>query len=246
MIKLVPVKWYVSGAAVLTIVLLTTQAFLLEVLKPLSGELSIVIGVLDSARTVVVFVWLIFAALLWKPIWTRVWRCPFVGPWLSNHFFPDLNGEWDVVIQSNWPTIEMLRKAAKTPTEARFDVLDENTKLPPPGVVQLKATIDQGWSRSTVTIEPNSQTPMRRSKTLALDLIPAADDQPKRIAWIFRQENASVAPTDEGNFLGAALLQVGGDPDILQGQYWSNRSWRKGLNAAGEIELRRRKSRRRS
>ena len=74
---------------------------------------------------------------------------------------------------------------------------------------------------------------------LAVELLPEDSEHPKRIAWVFRQENATVAQTDERNFLGAAVLRLANNADILEGEYWNNRSWHRGLNTAGKITLHR-------
>lgn len=184
-------------------------------------------------------VWLTLAFLLWKPIWRSIWKFPLIGAWLSDHVFPDLNGEWEMEIHSNWPIVNAMRTVAKDSAQPRFDVLQEGMNLPALSVTKLPTIIEQGWSKINVVVDKNNLTPLLRSHTLSVELLKEECGYPKRVAWIFRQENSSTEHTDEQNFLGAALLSVSKDGRILEGQYWNNRQWHKGLNVAGKIIVRR-------
>jgi SMODS-associating 2TM, beta-strand rich effector domain len=193
---------------------------------------------LIAPRIIVLGVQAIFALILWKPVWRKIWSFPRIGKYLANRIFPDLNGAWEMETQSNWPTIEPLRNSAKDFSAPRIDILAEGQNLPAPRIDKFRAEIDQNWQQATISVAPNPETPLRSSKTWSFDLLPRIDDQRQRVTWIFRQTNKDVAATDEDSFLGAAVLDVL-SPDLLEGVYWNNRSWRRGLNAAGKITLRR-------
>lgn len=141
-------------------------------------------------------------------------------------------------IHSNWPTIYALQQAAANSDNERIDVQLLTKKLPPHKILKFRGVLIQNWQKVTFTIEKNEGSPLQNSRTISLELLQATNDQPKRIAWLFRQENNTVASTDEDNFLGAALLNVD-SPNEISGKYWNNRSWRKGLNTAGEIIMKR-------
>lgn len=181
---------------------------------------------------------LLASLFLIKPVWRLLWRLPVIGRMLGSWIFPDLNGDWDIEIKSNWPIIDALRQAAKDAARPRVDVAQG---LPSLSTVRLKGTIKQGWFGASLVISPSEATPLRVSRTVSFDLVRATEEHSKRVAWIFRQENREVAATDEDNFLGSALLEVEAG-DRLAGKYWNNRSWRAGLNAAGEIDMRKRRS----
>jgi hypothetical protein len=195
-----------------------------------------VLSLLEKPRTAAVIIAAIGCAFLAQPVWRMAWRLPRLGNYLSEKIFPDLNGKWDIEIRSNWPIINALQSAARSLDAARVDVQGNPAALPPLSTFRFEGQIKQTWYRASLTIFPSGHTPLRTSRTLCFELIPETEDRPKQVGWVFRQENREVAATDEDNFLGSALLEVIGS-DKLVGKYWNNRSWRKGLNAAGEIQM---------
>lgn len=71
-----------------------------------------------------------------------------------------------------------------------------------------------------------------------------SDNGNRSVAWVYEQTNKQdntrpLAATDQPKFYGSAVLNVDEDVTELKGQHWQNRSWSFGLNAAGEITLRR-------
>jgi hypothetical protein len=60
------------------------------------------------------------------------------------------------------------------------------------------------------------------------------------LSYVYQQETPEPAITDEQAHPGAAELVLDPD-DIYQawGTYWTRRSWQKGFNTAGTIEIRR-------
>lgn len=184
-------------------------------------------------RVAAIILSVIGCAFLFKPIWRSAWRLPIIGRFFSEAIFPDLNGEWEIEIRSNWPIIDSMRRRAEESTRAPVTANANGSSL---STVRLKGVVSQGWLGANLEIRPVEATPLRVSRTLSFDFLRATDDAPKRVAWIFRQENKEVGPTDESNFLGSALLEVDSDMHLI-GTYWTNRSWRKGLNVAGEIEM---------
>lgn len=199
------------------------------------NQWSTLLSTLFSPRVIGVLVGMGFMALLAKPIWTRAWGFWWIGGLLRKHVFEDLNGEWLVTIDSNWPAVSALLEAAKA-DGAKYDPVSEPQSIPQTGRFEFRATIDQGWEKASIEVLPNKDSPLRQSRTFAFDLIKACADAPPRVFWGFRQTNGVLEGTDEDNFLGAALLEVISS-DYLEGLYWNNRSWRGGLNAAGRISL---------
>lgn len=180
----------------------------------------------------------LLATPLLPPVRKQLWKFPVIGSVLRTHVFEDLDGDWDVEIESNWPTVSALLKASSDPDSAPFDPVNSPQTIPEPAVAEFEATIEVGWEKAEVTFHPNERTPLRQSRTIVFELIRKCPDFPARVFWGFRQFNTSVEATDEDNFLGAAMLDVV-SCDELSGVYWNNRSWRKGLNAAGRITMKR-------
>lgn len=60
-----------------------------------------------------------------------------------------------------------------------------------------------------------------------------------RLLYIYKNETAVPVNSDASQHLGAAYLEVSADGQSLEGTYWTARSWTKGLNTAGRIELKR-------
>lgn len=181
---------------------------------------------------------LIFICFL-KPVWRRFWRMPLLGKWLSSSVFPDLNGEWDVTLRSNWPVIDKMRLAAKGTDGPRFNPDDNRAEL---SEIKLRARINQSWFGVQMEMHrPDAQGPMDMSRTISFDLIPETGGHPPAIAYVYDQANRpeDIDPTDLTDFLGAARLEVRDDDGTLtlKGHYFTGRNWTKGYNTAGTIEM---------
>lgn len=180
----------------------------------------------------------IISILILNLVWRAFWRLPWLGAWLREQIFEDLNGEWEVEFRSNWPIIEKMVESSSDPKIKKFDPRTADASFPPFKLIPFKATIRQGWTYATAEIHSNGETPLLISRTISFDLIKKNSDFPHRVAWVFRQTNRDVEATDDSCFFGGAILEVNG-PNELRGEYWNNRAWRKGLNAAGTITMRR-------
>jgi hypothetical protein len=200
---------------------------------------SLVANLLTS-RVVAVVIWGSIALFIIAPGWRLLWKLPLVGPWFANRYFPDLNGEWVVTIQSNWPIVERLKTAAAS-EEITFDPF--NDERPDLLEVRFNVKIKQTWFRTDVAFLPNEKTPLLNSETISVEFFKSENGN-KTVAWVYEQTNKQdnsrpLAVTDQPKFYGSAVLNVNGDPPELMGQYWQNRSWNLGLNAAGLITMRR-------
>jgi hypothetical protein len=198
---------------------------------PLSGRW--VVAAVDAFLFLFVFA---------KPVWQFVWnRTGPLGRWLSRTYFPDLNGTYDVVLESNWPVVKRMLDASRKEAE-RFDPFDLDQE--PPGLlrVELEATIDQSWFDICMRMYPKgSGAVIKSSRTIVTMPISGTPSKDKELVYIFEQENDRRGPTDDERFSGAARLVI--DPHKstkLSGDYWNNRSWRRGVNAAGRLTLTRR------
>lgn len=187
-----------------------------------------------STRILALCVWGIIALILWKFHW--FWKVRPLKNFLSNSMFPLLQGEWQFTLESNWPIIDSLKDAAKSKT---FDVLAQNTRLPEYSSFTFRAKIHQSWFSTQVEFLGDDSSVLDTSRTLSVELLGKTETEPQQVAWVYRQWNKQGINrkpnlADEANFLGAALMRVTEDGG-LKGHYWTNRSWERGLNAAGII-----------
>lgn len=230
MFKMLPPTFFVVPVAWLTIAMISG----LNAVTPwLSG-----IGLAPRTSWVVLLVQGLVTVFFVTPAWRTIWRlCPKLNRW----FFPDLNGEWDVEVNSNWPRLDALLKAANG-EQPNIDLRNApEDELPPLGTTLLRARIKQSWVDIKVTLwNPAGAGPIKESETLSVQ--PFRGEHGRHgLIYVFEQENAAVVVSDERKFLGAARIILDRDDDnLLCGQMWSDRMWRRGMNTAAEILFRRR------
>lgn len=189
-----------------------------------------------STRILALTVWGLIAVGLY--FWKEIWRLPILETYLSRYLFPVLHGEWQFTVKSNWPVIEKLKNSAAT-TDEIFDVLAENEPLPNYSSFTFRTKITQTWFSTKVEFLGDEGSILDHSMTLSVELLRATETDPKRVIWVYRQQNKQgsgkpLSLADEAQFFGAAVMRVG-DDGKLNGHYWTNRSWQRGLNAAGTI-----------
>lgn len=240
MAKFVPLKFWITLAVYLALASPLAVGWLEEWVA--SSELVLVAAVAEllTSRVVALIIWGTIALFIVAPGWRLLWKLPILGTWLANRLFPDLNGNWVVTIQSNWPIVEHLKTAAASKEITFHPFTDE---LPDLLEASFDVKIKQSWFRTDVVFLPNDKTPLLSSETISVEFF-KSDSGKKSIAWIYEQTNKQdnaqrLAVTDQPKFHGSAVLTVNEDATELQGQYWQNRSWDRGLNAAGLIVLRR-------
>jgi hypothetical protein len=193
-----------------------------------------------TSRAVAALIWGSIALFIVVPGWRLLWKLPLLGPWLADRFFPDLNGTWVVTIESNWPIVDRLKTAAAS-NKNKFDPFTD--EMPNLLEASFDVKVKQTWFRTDVTFLPNLKTPLLGSETISVEFLKSENGK-KSIAWIYEQTNRQdntqpLAVTDQPKFYGSAVLHVNEDATELKGQYWQNRSWSRGLNAAGLIAMKR-------
>lgn len=164
-------------------------------------------------------------------VWDFLWKY-ILAP---AGYFPYINGKYSVEISHNWPiiseTVEYANREEKIP--------DQPIGL---GKTILEAEIKIGFIRTKLEIKPvvADSGVIKKSRAISLQLLAPCDELPHRLMYIYKQDNKGdrVTKTDTNNFYGAAVLEIE-DSDRFDGDYWSNRSWQRGLNTAGTIAYRR-------
>lgn len=156
------------------------------------------------------------------PLFPLLCRLPLVRNWL-----PPIDGAWTAALESNWPAIQQ-----------RVDPQATDVALTP-----VKATVTIRARLFFVRINLESDDRYSTSKTIFVRASRDAEDGTTQLHYIYRNSTKVPAATDSSAHDGAACLNVEGPPDAiwLEGVYWTNRNWHKGLNTAGKIALRRAK-----
>ena len=176
-------------------------------------------------------------ALLLYFSWRFFWRIPWLGERLSRSVFPDLNGEYDVEILSNWSIQKKILDAAKTP-KTSFDPSELSGKDSELEKYEFRAAIKQSWFRFHIELQPKqgASRALKTSKTLVSRPIKASEFDRPKLVYLYEQENDQYPSTDEKRFLGAALLDIDlANVHSFGGEFWTQRSWRQGVNTAGKI-----------
>lgn len=203
-------------------------------------SLLAVAGMPSSMRIIVAVVDLLILTVLFaNPIWRFLWnKTGVLGRWLSQKVYPDLNGTYDVILESNWPIVKRMLDASRKDAK-RFDPFDLDEPAPALEEIHLEAKIEQTWFEIKVWMYPrNSSATISQSRTLITIPIKASETGEKELIFIFQQENNRRAPTDDLWHEGAARLVISrDDPKQLSGEYWNSRSWHRGINTAGRIRL---------
>lgn len=210
----------VVGAA--TIAVLMFEASSLEAAAgqrfDLAGELW---GALGKGST--------FAALLFGAGQTRAF--PLLCRWKPlRSLLADLDGTWKGVLHSNWPLIRA-RLAGAPPQPAPLGL------QPVPVTAEIRVRL---FSVSMTLRSDDTRYSGSETVSMRLDKNPETDRV--RVAYVYANTTKNPESTDSGFHHGAAVLDLEeeeGKPQALDGLYWTNRNWTKGLNTAGTIRLER-------
>lgn len=149
------------------------------------------------------------------------WLCRIPG---VNKIFPVLEGTWIATLYSNWPEI------AK-----RLDPPVTSNVTPKVGKIKIEQRLftmkmildmDDNYTKShTIFVRPR-----RCSASGRLQL-----------HYIYEAQTIVPVETDSASHFGAASLDIKRENEeiSIEGVYWTNRNWAKGLNTAGRITLKR-------
>lgn len=155
-----------------------------------------------------------------SPLFTVLCRFPLIRTW-----FPPIDGEWKVVLESNWPaiqqrTIPSISTVSLTPVPATARIISRLF------YIRINLTSDNRYSTSKTMFVRATRDPEDGSVTLH---------------YLYKNTTRVPEATDSDSHDGAANLCVEwqGSDIWLEGVYWTNRNWHLGFNTAGRISLRR-------
>ena len=168
--------------------------------------------------TLSIGIFYIFGNWLWKYVWKII-------PQLNTWYFPNLNGRWTGNVNSNWP---LVRKILPEHASSGEDTLSEH-----PITIDIKQTL------FSIHLIMNADDEYSSSKTLVV--IPEKNKETGEITLYELYESKVLTPknTDHSRYFGAGVLNYrnDGSKDIIEGHYWTDREWRKGLNTAGSLQV---------
>lgn len=239
--KFLALSFWISFSIFVAFFLADVGEWLISTFPNYKNIFEIVVGV----RFIALIVSSLITIFLYSFLWQLLWKMPFIGVFLQKRFFHNLNGEWTAELQSNWPIVNAMKQAA-TSKDTVFNPLDVDN-LPDLANVKFDVKIKQNWFRTDVIFSTNDQTPLLISKTISVELF-KGEDGSQSLAWVFEVKNkqgngSGFSSTDVDEYKGAAMLDINDDGNKMDGTFWQNRSWRRGLNAAGLITLHRKKKR---
>lgn len=172
-----------------------------------------------AASTSVTMTGFLFVVLGETPIFPWICKIPFI-----RNYFPPINGEWEVTLQSNWGTIQRMR--------GEQEVEDKVVK-------QGKVKITSRFFGVRMKFEGHDCY----SKSSSVCVSVRRDPQHGTIELNYIYENITRNPlsSDCSSHNGAARVEVqDGDGKIsLEGVYFTDRNWNQGLNTAGHITFER-------
>ena len=186
-------------------------------------------------------IWIILLAMALNPIWRTLWKLsakvPFI-PDLNDKVFPDLNGEWDMVLESNWSRQEQILAAARDGRRS-FDIKTCNQDdLEPLLQIKLKAKIEQSWWSIKITAaNPQQDTPIKESQTYIINPSKKADNRRASLCYFYDQTNDTDNQADDPVFSASACISYDHKTGSLEGTFWTARQWRRAINTAGRIIL---------
>lgn len=158
---------------------------------------------------------------------------------ISKDAFPDLSGEWEVELQSNYPVYLAIADAAQN-KDRNFDVFS------PGEVEKIKLKQMRGTGTIKVTfIEISIQTkfddgvtPPSESHTLVASPIKKTNGTSQhQLTYVYVSKRRDTQADDVTEHHGAAWIDLTGDGEnlTLEGNYWTKRNWRRAGNTAGRI-----------
>ena len=163
-----------------------------------------------------------------SPLFPMLCRLPLV-----NRTFPNLHGAWIGELRSNWP---MIAARAGLPSKDAPSSA-ETPALTQPTAVRVTFRITLFW----IVMSLQSEDAYSSSKTSFVRLLKDKETGQIRLEYMYENTTKHPATTDSAHHWGAAYLDVllnDRDPR-LDGVYWTNRNWQRGLNTAGTVVLRR-------
>jgi hypothetical protein len=213
--RVFPIEWLVSyfvfatGLVFAAIWLVQGKPHFWKQHSKLQGARAF-LSMLSSTASIVILMTVVSGKFLWSPI-THL-------PWFAEEIYPNINGVWEGIVESNWIDPATGRRIRPVP---------------------VKVTIHQDFF--SVDVRLMSGNAYTESKTVAA--WPERDEKrtSPRLWYTFEAWTKNPQPDDAPVHQGSAVVDVvrSGDDIVLDGVYWTNRNWHKNKNTAGHIHFER-------
>ncbi len=186
------------------------------IMNPESADPIILCLTAYKAASLAFIIVLIFGQ---TPLFPYVCRLPGI-----RNIFPNLDGLWIATLYSNWPEIaKRLDPPANASTAPKMGKILIVQRF---FTIKMILDMDDNYTKShTIFIRP------RRC--------PLSDRL--HLYYIYEAQTKVPVETDSGSHNGAGNLEIKQEAGEIKidGVYWTNRNWTKGLNTAGHITLER-------
>jgi hypothetical protein len=151
-------------------------------------------------------------------------RLPFL--W---QIFPNIDGEYEIEVSSNWSLINSGTGDAQEQVLSQGDV-DLFGKIG-------RAKIIVRLNRIDMNVVMNDE--YLSSETVSCSLHRELGERAPSLFYVYEAFIAKPKPSDSDHHLGAGRIKIPLErfPRVLQGVYWTNRNWHRGLNTAGQVRL---------
>lgn len=170
-------------------------------------------------------------------IYRRAWKC---YEFFFKDAYPDLSGEWIGTVESNYSVHRAIQSAASSENKT-LNPLDP-AQIDPISleVFEARLTIKASLLKINILMEVQGKTDRSDSYSIAAAPIVAQNDEPHRLAYIYKSKHFQKAADDESNHTGAAEVQLRREADgtlKMTGYYWTARNWRRAGNTAGILNF---------
>lgn len=154
--------------------------------------------------------------------------CRLPGMW---RLFPNIDGAYEVEISSNWSIIKARNEGRKHKVSSDGDVEFFNKVG--------KATITARLARIDINLTMDDR--YLTSETVTCSLRRDKGERRPVLFYIYESHVSAPKQGDSARHLGAGWVTVPLEscPEVLEGNYWTDRNWHQALNTAGCIRLRR-------
>ena len=165
-----------------------------------------------------------------SPAFPIVCRLPLL--W---RIFPCIDGNYIVEVSSNWALINQRSQGNISPSTEKYD--DSDLLFKKTGKATIKARL------LSVHVKFETDDEYSSSNTIVCSATPGTGGAQPSLYYIYQNHTPVPQATDSEYHFGAARISIPCEkcPSILEGTYWTDRNWHRGLNTAGRIRLTRRK-----
>ena len=168
-------------------------------------------------------------------VYRTAWKCYEL---IFKDAYPDLSGEWEGTVESNYSVHRAIQLAASSSDAVLNPLNPAQIDTIPLEVFEARLTIKASLLKIHVLLEVQGRTDTSNSYSIVAAPIVAQNDEPHRLAYIYKSQHFKKAADDESNHIGAAEVQLRRNADgtlQMKGFYWTARNWRRAGNTAGVL-----------